>query len=71
VPDPQDPASFERSKLTPAEPDALYRRLLGLRHELPRELEVACDEQARTLELRRGRAVLRADFANETVELEA
>ena len=71
VPDPEDPASFERSQLTPAEPDELYRRLLRLRRELPRELEIAYDEQARTLELRRGRAMLRADFANETVELDA
>ena len=71
MPDPQDEATFERSKLTPREPEELYARLLRLRRELPRELEVACDEQARTLELRRGRATLRADFANETVELDA
>jgi len=71
LPDPQDEATCERSKLTPGEPEELYKRLLRLRRELPRELEVACDEQARTLELRRGRAVLRADFANETVELDA
>ena len=71
VPDPQDEAAFERSKLTPREPEELYARLLRLRRELPRELEVACDEQARTLLLRRGRATLRADFANETVELDA
>jgi hypothetical protein len=49
----------------------LYRELLRLRRELPRELEVACDEEARTLELRRGRATLRVDFADETVELDA
>jgi maltooligosyltrehalose trehalohydrolase len=71
VPDPQDEAAFERSKLTPGEPEELYARLLRLRRELPRELEVTCDEQARTLLLRRGRATLRADFANETVELDA
>ena len=71
MPDPQDEATFERSKLTPREPEELYARLLRLRRELPRELEVACDEQARTLLLRRGRATLRADFANETVELDA
>jgi maltooligosyltrehalose trehalohydrolase len=70
VPDPQDAATFERSKLTPGEPEELYRRLLALRRELPRELDVAYDEQARTLELRRGRATLRADFAHETVELD-
>ncbi len=71
VPDPQDEAAFERSKLTPGDPEELYARLLRLRRELPRELEVACDEQARTLELRRGRATLHVDFANETVELDA
>jgi maltooligosyltrehalose trehalohydrolase len=71
LPDPQDEATFERSKLTPGEPEELYVRLLRLRRELPRELEVAVDEAARTLELRRGRATLRADFANETLELHA
>jgi maltooligosyltrehalose trehalohydrolase len=69
VPDPQDEAAFERSKLTPREPDELYARLLRLRRELPHELEVEADEDARTLTLRRGRATLRADFANETVYL--
>lgn len=68
--DPQDEAAFERSKLTPGEPEELYVRLHRLRRELPRELEIACDEEARTLELRRGCATLRADFANETVELD-
>jgi maltooligosyltrehalose trehalohydrolase len=69
VPDPQDPESFELSKLSPREPERLYVDLLRLRRELPRELEVAFDEDARTLELRRGRATLRADFVNDTVEL--
>jgi maltooligosyltrehalose trehalohydrolase len=71
VPDPQDEETFRRSKLTPGKPEELYVRLLQLRRELPRELEVACDEEERTLELRRGRATLRVDFANETVDLEA
>jgi maltooligosyltrehalose trehalohydrolase len=71
VPDPQDEASFRRSKLTPREPEPLYRELLRLRRELPRELEVAFDEAARTPTLRRGRAMLDADFANETVDLHA
>ena len=71
VPDPQDAESFELSKLTPREPEQLYVDLLRLRRELPRELEVSFDEEARTLELRRGRATLHADFANETVELRA
>jgi maltooligosyltrehalose trehalohydrolase len=73
VPDPQDPATFERSKLDRSSGDeelrAFYKRLLALRRELPREVEVEADEQARTLTVRRGRAELHADFANTTVEL--
>ena len=63
VPDPQGRDSFEASRLSQAEPEDLYVRLLRLRRELPRELEVAVDEEARTLALRRGRATLRVDFA--------
>jgi maltooligosyltrehalose trehalohydrolase len=69
VPDPQDPDCFRRSRLTPREPERLYVELLRLRRELPRELEIEADESARTLTIRRGRATLRADFANETVDL--
>jgi maltooligosyltrehalose trehalohydrolase len=73
VPDPQDPATFERSKLDRSHGDeelrALHRELLALRRELPREAEVALDEEARTLTVRRGGVELRADFANATVEL--
>jgi maltooligosyltrehalose trehalohydrolase len=69
VPDPQDRASFERSKLTPREPEELYEHLLRLRRELPRNLQVKADEQERTLELRRGRTTLFADFRNETVDI--
>ncbi len=71
VPDPQDVESFELSTLTPREPEQLYRDLLRLRRELPRELEVGYDEHARTLTLRRGRATLEVDFARETVSLDA
>ena len=42
-----------------------------VRRDLPREFEAEVDEERRTLVLRRGRATLRADFANLTVELEA
>ncbi|HET7808087.1 MAG TPA: hypothetical protein VFK71_06275, partial [Gaiellaceae bacterium] len=73
VPDPQDPATFARSKLDRSHGDeelrALHRELLALRRELPREAEVALDEEARTLTVRRGGVELRADFANATVEL--
>jgi maltooligosyltrehalose trehalohydrolase len=69
LPDPQDPESFRRSKLSPREPEGLYVDLLRLRRELPRELEVEVDEDGRTLTLRRGRATLHADFARERVDL--
>jgi maltooligosyltrehalose trehalohydrolase len=69
VPDPQDVETFLRSKLDPREPDALYRELLRLRRELPRELEVEADEEAKVLRLRRGRVELVADLAARTVEL--
>jgi maltooligosyltrehalose trehalohydrolase len=75
VPDPQARETFERSRLSRANGrrhrDELAR-LLRLRAELPDELEIVrVDEAARVLELRRGHAVLVADFANETVELQA
>ncbi len=71
VPDPQDVATFERSKLTPRAPDELVVRLLRLRSELPRQLEVTYDEEARTLDLRRGRAALHVDFRTHEVRLDA
>src|SRR5215217_8481115 len=40
VPDPQAPETFERSRIEPREPDPLYRRLLRLRKEVPRSLDV-------------------------------
>ena len=68
VPDPQDPATFRRSKLTrEADPDvvALYRRLLELRRTLPPGAidEVAFDEDARWLRFRRGPFHVVASFA--------
>ena len=71
VPDPQDAESYEVSKLSPREPERLYVHLLRLRRELPDELSVDYDDDARTLTLRRGRATLHADFARETVSLGA
>ena len=67
VPDPQDPATFERSRLEPREPVPLYRELLRLRRELPRDLHV--EAEGRRLTLRRGRATLVADLERKTVEL--
>jgi len=73
VPDPQDPATFERSTLRPQDGDpelrSLYAELLALRRRLPRRLEVDADEAARTLCVRRGGAELRLDFAKRTVDL--
>ena len=68
VPDPQALQTFLRSKLHPQEPDPLYRELLAVRRELPRELEAEADEEAKVLRLRRGDATLVADFGNRRVE---
>ena len=69
VPDPQDPATFERSKLRPdaGDPDlrACYQRLLRLRRTLPRTLAVAADEEQRLLRVRRGDLALLLNFSSE------
>jgi maltooligosyltrehalose trehalohydrolase len=73
VPDPQDPATFEHSKLTrEADPQLLelYRELIALRRELPREYEASWDEPARTLTIRRGHVTLEADFAAKQFRLD-
>jgi maltooligosyltrehalose trehalohydrolase len=67
VPDPQAPETFECSKLEPRDPNPLYRELLRLRRELPRELDAQAD--GKVLTLRRGGATLVADMDNKTVEL--
>jgi maltooligosyltrehalose trehalohydrolase len=67
VPDPQSRETFERSRISHSEPDPLYTRLIELRRELPRELDVSA--AGRVLTLRRGRAILVADFDARTVEL--
>jgi maltooligosyltrehalose trehalohydrolase len=72
IPDPQDPATFERSRLSREGDPALtelYRELLALRRELPRRADASWDEPTRTLTVRRGEATLVADFANQTAEL--
>ncbi len=68
IPDPQAVETFLRSKLHPREPDPLYRELLALRRDLPRELEAEADEEAKVLRLRRGDVTLVADFARRQVE---
>ena len=74
IPDPQAFETFRSAVLDHAGGDeehrALYERLLRLRGELPRELDVVADDGARRLELRRGTARLLVDFAACTVELE-
>jgi maltooligosyltrehalose trehalohydrolase len=72
VPDPQSPATFERSKLTrEGDPELreLYRELIALRRDLPREHEASWDEPTSTLTVRRGGVTLVADFARRTAEL--
>jgi maltooligosyltrehalose trehalohydrolase len=67
VPDPQAVETFLRSKLHPREPDPLYRELLAMRRDLPRELEA--EANGKVLTLRRGSVELVADFDNKTVKL--
>jgi maltooligosyltrehalose trehalohydrolase len=68
VPDPQDPATFERSKLSRRADEplaALYRALLAARRDLGAgEADpVAFDEEARWLTAGRGAATLACNFA--------
>jgi maltooligosyltrehalose trehalohydrolase len=70
LPDPQDPSTFTRSKLSRREDarvKAVYERLLRLRRELPSEIETRVDGDV--LRARRGRAELTVDFAHRTWEL--
>src|SRR5205085_362749 len=68
LPDPQDPAAFERSKLHPEAGDddvrMFYAELIALRRTLPREVDTDADEARRVLRVRRGERELVADFAN-------
>jgi maltooligosyltrehalose trehalohydrolase len=70
IPDPQDPATFERSKLTrerDPELTALYARLLAVRRRLePGDADaIEFDEEARWLRLRRGRFEVICNFSSE------
>jgi maltooligosyltrehalose trehalohydrolase len=72
VPDPQDPHTFERSKLSRDERPGLrelYTELLRLRRTLPREVTAHADEDARIVSVRRGEVELVADFESRTVEI--
>jgi maltooligosyltrehalose trehalohydrolase len=69
VPDPQDPATFEASKLDRRPPHPWYRELLRVRREHPGPVGV--DANGDELRLRRGAVEAVADFAAKTVELRA
>jgi len=81
VPDPQDPATFERSRLRWSEVDsqrgagllAWYRRLIALRREVPAlcdprldRTETDCDPAAGWLIVRRGEATVAANLGADT-----
>ncbi len=74
LPDPQDPAAFERSKLT-RRPDAglerLYRELIAVRRTLPRgsPAETEYDELARWLIVRRADYELVCNFGTGPVTI--
>jgi maltooligosyltrehalose trehalohydrolase len=70
IPDPQDPATFERSKLTRRRDpklSALYARLLEARRQLPPGDADAIDfdAQERWLRVRRGRSEVICNFSSE------
>ncbi len=84
VPDPQDPATFERSKLDWDERGSgrhavlleVYRELASLRRALPELTDPAfshvaatCDEETRVFTLRRGDLLLAVNFSDRTVSL--
>ena len=85
VPDPQDPATFERSKLDWSEATtgrhatvlAAYQRLAELRRSLPALTDpsfgsVSCtaDEDSRLFTMRRGEVLLVVNFGDRPVELD-
>ena len=69
VPDPQDPATFERSKLTrrrDPEIERLYARLMSVRKTLPHdEVTTEHDEDARWLTVDRGPFRLACNFSDQ------
>ncbi|MCC3281150.1 malto-oligosyltrehalose trehalohydrolase [Arthrobacter caoxuetaonis] len=84
VPDPQDPQTFENSKLDWSEIAVgrhpfllqLYRQLLHLRRTMPelsepdfRKIEVDFDEVSRWLSIRRGKVLVALNFADSPREL--
>ncbi|HEX8123008.1 MAG TPA: malto-oligosyltrehalose trehalohydrolase [Solirubrobacteraceae bacterium] len=73
VPDPQDPATFERSKLSRKERPGvkdLYKRLIAERRTLGDVKRIDFDEAARWLRVERDGGTLLMNFADEPVELD-
>jgi maltooligosyltrehalose trehalohydrolase len=86
VPDPQDPATFERSKLDWSELEEgrhavlldVYRRLASLRRTLPEltdpafgDLAATADEETRVFTLRRSGLLLAVNFGDSVASLPA
>jgi maltooligosyltrehalose trehalohydrolase len=84
VPDPQDPATFERSRLDWSEPSRgrhavlleVYRRLALLRRSLPEltdpafsSLAASADEESRVFTLRRGGLLIAVNFSGSPATL--
>ena len=72
VPDPQDPATFARSKLTGRGDErlrGLYADLLRVRRDVRGEARCRFDEDARWLVARRGAHELACNFARETQDV--
>jgi maltooligosyltrehalose trehalohydrolase len=85
VPDPQDPATYDRSKLDWDELSSgrhvvlldVYRRMAALRRELPeltdpdlRQVDAHVDEESRTLVMRRGAVSVVVNFGTAAAEVE-
>jgi len=76
IPDPQDPRTFQASKLDRGAADEelrrFYRELIELRKSLPAAIEVDADDGSRSLQLRRGDYELALTFGGRPmVELRA
>jgi len=72
VPDPQDPETFRRSKLSRDELPGLrdlYRDLIRLHKGLPQEVEAEGNDSTGVLRVTRGSAELKVDFRRRTWEL--
>jgi maltooligosyltrehalose trehalohydrolase len=72
VPDPQDPATFERSRLTRREDRqlaSLYRELLAIRRTLSGEAHVSFDEERGWLRVKRSGGEILCNFSDGRLEL--